>query len=179
MFALIFDTENEKQMAVRLYEKYSNFIFRSAYSILGDTNSAEDAAQQAFIKVAENLDKIDEADEVKTRNYIGTITRNTARKMYNHLKKQPLITEITFGHNNVRDISELIITKETCDRIQKHILELEPPYREIIFLRLDSGLEYSQIARLLNITPETARKRFERARKQILKLLLEEDNKNA
>ena len=59
MLFLIFDTEEEKQLAIMLYEKYSKFMFKVAFDILNNNYAAEDALQQAFIKISKNLDKID------------------------------------------------------------------------------------------------------------------------
>ena len=176
MLFLIFDTEEEKQLAIMLYEKYSKFMFKVAFDILNNNYAAEDALQQAFIKISKNLDKIDKFNEIKTRNYIGLITRNTAIDMYNDIKKQPVPIEDDWADIDACDISELIITKETYDRIKKHINSLKSCFREIIFLKFEQDLTYNDIAELLDITPENARKRLERARSQILKLLMEEDD---
>ena len=96
--------------------------------------------------------------------------------MYNDIKKQPVPIEDDCADIDACDISELIITKETYDRIKKHINSLKSCYREIIFLKFEQDLTYNDIAELLDITPENARKRLERARSQILKLLMEEDD---
>ena len=176
MLLLIFDTEEEKQLAIRLYEKYSKFMFKVAFNILNSNYTAEDAVQQAFIKISKNLDKVNEFNEIKTRNYIGLITRNTAIDMYNYIKKLPVSIGDDCADIDACDISELIITKETYNRIKKHINSLKPNYKEIIFLKFEQDLTFNDIAKLLDITPENARKRFERARSQVLKLLMEEDD---
>lgn len=40
-------------------------MFKVAYTILKDNAFAEDAVQQAFIKIINNLDKIDENKKIK------------------------------------------------------------------------------------------------------------------
>ncbi len=176
MLPFIFDTKEEKQLAIRLYEKYSKFMFKVAYDILNDSYAAEDALQQAFIKISNNLKKIDEHNETSTRNFIGLVTRNTAIDMYNKIKKQPLPLDDADTCDKNCDISSLIITRETYNRILKHINDLKPHYREIIFLKFEENLKYDEISKLLDITPENARKRIERARTQLIKLLTEEDD---
>ena len=175
MLLLIFDTEEEKQLAIRIYEKYSKFMFKVAYDVLKSDHNTEDAVQQAFIKISKNFDKINELNENKTRNYIGLITRHTAVDMYNEIKGQPFFIGDDCADVNACDISEIIITKETYNRIKKHINSLKPHYKEIIYLKFGQDLTYNEIAKLLDITPENARKRLERARAQVLKLLEEED----
>ena len=176
MLLLIFDTEEERQLAIRLYEKYSKFMFKVAYSILHNCHSAEDVVQQAFIKIADNLNKINKSNETTTRNFIGITTKNTALKIYNKEKNHIVLPiDDNYADTDSYDISDIIITKETYDRIKIHINNLKPIYKEIILIKYSQNLNDKEIAELLNITPENARKRLERARKQILKAL-KEDN---
>lgn len=54
---LIFNTKEKTEKFILIYNKYKNIMFKYSYNILKDEKDAEDAAQNAFIKVINNLDK--------------------------------------------------------------------------------------------------------------------------
>ena len=77
----------------RIYLKYKALMFYTANKILHNEQDAEDAVHMAFIKIAENIEKIDALDCPKTRSYIVTIAEHKAdvykrqryeRKMEHH-----------------------------------------------------------------------------------------------
>lgn len=176
MIYLSVNTIEEKTLAEKLYNKYSKFMFKTAYYVLKNNFLAEDAVQQAFIKIIKNLDKIDENNENKTRNFIGLITKNTAIDIYNKTKNQPIcIDEIYFNEKSC-DISQLIINKEIIARLKVHIKELKPAYQIPLLLNAEQGLSVNEIAEILNLKPKTVQKRIERARTKLINALNKEEN---
>ena len=80
---------DEKSVKIeRLYALHKNVMLYTAERILRDYQLAEDAVQKAFMKVLDNLHKIEEPDCNKTRAFLVIITRNVAITMYNRQKKQ-------------------------------------------------------------------------------------------
>ena len=71
----------------QLYALHKNVMLYTAERILRDYQLAEDAVQKAFMKVLDNLHKIEEPDCNKTRAFLVIITRNVAITMYNRQKK--------------------------------------------------------------------------------------------
>jgi RNA polymerase sigma factor (sigma-70 family) len=61
-----------------LYRKYGLMMKNLAKSILGDYQYAEDAVQEALISLSANMDKMDDLDSSRTKNYIYTVTKNKA-----------------------------------------------------------------------------------------------------
>lgn len=176
MLFLVFDTIEETVLAEKLYNKYSKFMFKVAYTILRDNVITEDAVQQAFIKVINNLNKINENEEKKTRNFIGLITKNTAIDIYNKVKNEPIALDNNYTANIKYDISCIIIDRETIDRLKIHIKALKPIYQTPLFLYAEQGLSVNEIAEILDIKPKTVQKRIERARAQLINALNKEDN---
>lgn len=62
--------EKDSDKIVVLYENYKICMYKEAYRILKDTQLAEDAMQQAFIKIINSLNKIELEDAVKTRSFL-------------------------------------------------------------------------------------------------------------
>ncbi len=176
MFFLILNTNEETMFAEKIYNKYSKFMFKVAYTILKDNAFAEDAVQQAFIKIINNLDKIDENEKNKTRNFIGIITKNTAIDIYNNNKNKTIVLDNNYTVDPKYDIARIIIDKETIDRLKIHIKALKPIYQIPLLLHIEQGLSVNEIAEILDIKPKAVQKRIERARAQLIKALDKEDN---
>ncbi len=163
----------QKKLAEILYNNYSIFMYKVAYSILKDKNLAEDAVQISFIKIMEHLDSIDISDKTKTRNFLGLICKNTAINLYNKQKKQPEnLKEDTVI--NETDVFDIIIDKNSVENIKKCICELKAIYQIPLMLHAVHGYSVNEIGQLLNLNTKTVQKRLERARQKI-KTMLKED----
>ena len=69
----------------RLYEQKMYYV---AYSILHDEGKAEDAVQDAFLKLMKHEVQFDRADSDDCKRYIITVIRNAAITIYNKTKKE-------------------------------------------------------------------------------------------
>ena len=58
--------ENDMSRFEKIYYKYKNLLFYIANGILPDITDAEDAVQEAFIRIAKNMDKIEDTESVAT-----------------------------------------------------------------------------------------------------------------
>lgn len=174
MLFLVLDTTEDVNIAKKLYVKYSKFMFKVAYSVLNDHYKAEDAVQQAFIRIIKNLNKIDIEQEKRTRNFIGLVTKNVSIDMYNKDKNEALpIDDDTLIESSV-DISQIIINRETMSRIKKHISTFSEIY-QVPLLMSAEGYSVKEIAECLDIKKKTIQKRLERARAKLYKILREEE----
>ena len=76
MLLLVFDTPEDRDKFVILYETYGKTIYYTLSRYNLDEHTKEDLSHDIYIILAEHLDSIDINDHKKTRNYIITITRN-------------------------------------------------------------------------------------------------------
>lgn len=128
MIVLIIN-ENDSHIIRKLYEKYSKFMFKIALDILKDNYSAEDAVQQSLIRIIENIDKIDESNEKRTRNFIGIIVRNISINIYNKNKSNNENINDDIEIESKLDIPAIIISKESIKNIEKCISNLSDKYK--------------------------------------------------
>lgn len=153
-------------------------MFRVAYRILKDCHLAQDAVQTAFLKLIDNLDKIDEIDCNKTRAFVVIIVRNISINFYRERKRQ-IYMPLDDIENALPDgslmIDEKIISMEMLSQIESKIKELHPAYSDIISLKYFYSYSDIEIAELLNITRENVRVRLHRARKNLINILLESE----
>ena len=55
IFLSLIDSDEDKAKFSNLYEQYKNLMFYIARDILKDEHLAEDAVQEAFIRIAKNF----------------------------------------------------------------------------------------------------------------------------
>ena len=58
IFLSVIDGETDRSAFERLYDQYADGIFRKTLSILKNQTDAEDVVQEAWFKVAQNMDRL-------------------------------------------------------------------------------------------------------------------------
>lgn len=166
IYLQMLETPEEKSKFEQLYLEYKGFMFHVAYEILHNEQDAEDAVHQAFVKIAENIKKIDDPICPKTHSYVVTIVENKAIDQYRKQQKHQTVELID-------DIQGTNAHYEGDNDLTKCILKLPARYREMILLRYHHGYSVREIAGMMGISLPAAIKLDQRA-KQKLKKLCEE-----
>lgn len=177
MLFMALNTEEEITLAEKIYKKYCRFMYGVAFDVLKNKSDAEDAVSEAFIRIINNIDKIGDLEDKRTRNFIGIICRNTAVTIYgkNKRNKAPAADKkaenISFGNN---DLSDIIIKKENTYLVLEYINNMDDKYRAVLTLKAQFDYSIAEIAEILNINSKTAQKRLERGRRKIINFFREE-----
>lgn len=165
-------TEEEKSKFEKLYYDYRALMKYIAFDILKDEQLAEDAVHNAFIKLTNYLDKIDDTDCHKTKGFIVIVIRSVAKDMYRKRKRElDFLVDENITHRVSDDFS---LTLFDVEEIVSKIECLPAIYKDVLILKYIQELENKEIADILNIKSTTMRKRLERA-KIMLAELLEKD----
>ena len=86
-------SENERAREMEaLYREYRSPMLRIAMSILHDQGLAEDAVQQAFLKIFQNFEKIQLQDCNKTKSFIVILIKNTAIDLYRKRGRERVVS---------------------------------------------------------------------------------------
>ncbi len=144
MLLLSIDNNADLLKAERLYEQYKYLMYSEANKILQDRHLAEDAVQQSFIKIIDNLHKIDEINCPRTRNFLVIICVNVAKSICNkslHLNKRSdtidvIDADIADAGNDPLDI---LADKDSVKQITRAIEALNPIYRDVLLLKQAYG----------------------------------------
>ena len=164
----------------RLYATYKTAMYKEALLILRDPNDAEDVIQQSFMKLIPYTDNITEDKPGMTCNFLKMVVRNLSRdflrkRMYLNSNEDSIDT-LEDDHNFLtRCTIDVVIERESIDRISKAIENLPPKLRDVVLLEKVFGYSRKETIKLLNSNYETLKKRMTRAKTQLLKNLTEED----
>lgn len=129
------------------YEQYKTGIYRYALSILKDPHLAEDVLQEAFLRLMSGKSL---PEPRKEQAWLYRVARNLC---YDILRKQRRETEAPPpGEYREERFAYIAL-----------ISPLPAKEQEIVTLRIVGGLTHKEIARVMGITEQAARKRYERA----------------
>jgi RNA polymerase sigma-70 factor (ECF subfamily) len=133
-----------------------------AYSVLGDHQLAEDAAQEAFARGLTNLRKL--KDVGKFAPWLAQICRNVAFDMIRSRRQ-------TAAAGEVPDRPDERQADETVQIVRTAIDRLPASMREVVILRYYNNCSYEQISAVLGLSKMTINGRLTRAKRKLAKHL--------
>lgn len=166
--------ENEKVLFEDIYYHYRNLLFTYAKNIVNNPYDAEDVLQNAFIKIAKNIKKINSVNSNETKSFLIVITKNTAYdflKQPYHSYEKPL-DEIE-NTANLDDSIENLVEKLEYEDIVSVIKQISYPYREVLYFHYVKDYSLKQTAELLERKTETVKMQLVRGKKILISKLSE------
>lgn len=151
-----------------IYRTYGNLMFYVANQILNNRQDAEDMVQEALIRLAGVLDRIEDVNSGKTRSLVCLTVEHKAIDLYRRKKRQ---TVLPFDLEDTDDLyiqgSNEIDALVERNTIAQVIASLPANYREILLLKYDNGFSEKEIAALLGMKQAAVYKTMQRARKKL------------
>ena len=166
-------TRAEEETLAALVSQYSGTLYRVAFSVLRNSADAEDAVQEAFLRVLRHRDTLDEIRD--QRVWLIRIVWNIVLDRKRRAKTRP----------ETDDVAELarvlpsdgLTAEEIAAAAQHHahvlacIEQLPPKERQVLMLSAFEELSSVEIASVLSITESSVRSRLFRARNLVAGLL--------
>ncbi len=156
-----------------LYDKYSALIYGVIYKILDNVEFAEDATQETFIKIYNNIDKFD-GTKARLATWLINVARNTALDFY----KSAAYTRAV-KNRNVEDVVYTIdqqkqtqVAVDTID-VKSKVGFLEPELKVIIELFYFKAYTQQDIADELGMPLGTVKTKLRRALEELRKHYIE------
>jgi len=158
--------DNSKQVKFieRCYELYEKKMYRVAYNILHDAEAAEDAVQNAFVKLFKSKVIFEDECSDDCIKYIIRAIKNSAIDIYNERSRELIVS--------IEDVPEIPYTNSSPDdefSLTEDIQKLPSKYREVVECLAIREMTIKDTANYLQISEANVRKRFERARKLLQK----------
>lgn len=137
----------------QLYARYSAPLFSLAVRLTGDAGEAEEALQDAFVKIWRNAATFD-SRKSRPFTWAVTILRRTCIDLLRQRRRRPATLALAAAGDdaapdhaagaNVRQAAE---AREDSARLRGALAEIPPPRRHALELALFSGLTHAEIAR--------------------------------
>jgi RNA polymerase sigma-70 factor, ECF subfamily len=160
----------------KLVTKLQPRVYGLTFRILQQAQDAEDATQQTFLALIENIADFREESSVAT--WVLRIATNNALKI---LRKKRTVKMISMSEMASEDsygdvphpefiapwsqtADEIVQQAEVQAELEKALLELDDKYRLVFVLRDIEGLSVRETAQALDLTESTVKVRLLRAR---------------
>lgn len=168
------ESSSREKLFRELYDSYSGSMYRIAYSVLRDVGYAEDAVQQTFIKLFNEIDNLTDIHSNKTRAFIVILIRNTAIDIYRKRRREQVIyfEDLEKDPTSMADSPEQVaIDHQTEERLRVLFGSMGEKYAEILTLRYLNGYRNKDIAGLLGMTEAAVASRVFQAKRLLTKRL--------
>ena len=165
---------DNRERIEEVYRLYEQKMYRIAFSILGDVTDAEDAVQDAFLKLVRLVRKLEDPASDRTKRYVLRAIQSTSIDIYRKNNKE---REHRLDHEVESVVGDMPSTETLYshrEEIRERLAELSEDQREAVTLHLIGGMFFEEIAKEKNISLAAVRRRYERGLRK-LKMLSGED----
>jgi RNA polymerase sigma-70 factor (ECF subfamily) len=162
-----------------LVRQYEGRVYNLCYRMLGDAESAADAAQDAFLSAFRNLHSFRGGS---FRSWMLRIATNTCYDVLRARKRRPAVSldnplddEDEAARLQIADRAEapdeFALRRELAAAIQRGLALLPEEQRLILILSDIQGLTYDEIAQITNTNLGTVKSRLSRGRARLRDIL--------
>lgn len=176
-----FDTQQERELILRCQERdtdamgtiivqYQHWVYNIAYGILGHHQDAQDAAQDAFVSVWENIHKFQFRSRFST--WLYRIVRNKCLNVIDQRKRRktdPMEIDDSQPWVPLDTVTpeQEVLRSEQSEILHTALGKLKESYRTILILRELRELSYEEITEVLGCTLGRVKSRLHEARKAL------------
>jgi len=162
--------QGSKKACYELYKLYSKAMLNVAFRIVGNIAEAEDVLQESF------LDAFNKLKDFRQETTFGLwLKQIVVNRSINFLRKRKMDLVDIDGEqlDNIPD-EEVESDEETLFKValvKDAMKELPDGYRVVLSLYLLEGYDHEEIGQVLNITENTSRTQFLRAKRKLAEIL--------
>ena len=148
---------------LKLYERYARMLFATCLRILANTEEAEEAMQDSFLKIFTHLEQYHEE-----MSFEGCIRQIAVRTAIDRLRQRS--EELELPTDNLPDLPEEEEEEPlyTVEQIKQAMEKLPEGYRVVLSLYLFEGYDMEEIAQILHVKPASVRSQYLRGKRKLI-----------
>jgi len=150
-----------------IFREHCQFIYRSAYSVTGNRQDAEDVLQNVFLKLIER--ELPSALMRNPKAYLYRAAVNLALNTIRTRKRQRLTHDV-----ELMEVPAVEVASEGADiqrQLMNAITQLKPSLVEILILRYEHNYSDAEIAQMLGTSRGSVAVTLNRTRARLKKLM--------
>lgn len=161
----------DEEAFTHLVETYQKPVYNLCYRMLGDPDGAEDAAQETFLKVYQNLNRYD-----RDRSFATWLLSIAAHYCIDRLRRRKFVSfsidekeegQTELPDHAAPDPEEETTRKQEREHLQLLLQSLNPTDRAAVILRYWYDASEAEIAQTLKISIPAVKSRLHRARLEL------------
>lgn len=149
-----------------LVDRYQKPVFNLCYRMLHNSQDADDAAQEAFLKAYRGLKKYDER-----RPFLTWLLSITAHHCIDRLRRKRLqlvsLEALGGWHSPGEGPEPMLERRQQSERLEAALRQLGATDRAAVILRYWNEMPYTEIAEVLSLTVSAVKSRLHRAKRQL------------
>lgn len=166
-----------------IYDKYAKMLYGYALHLCGNTVTADDIVQTAFLKAIEHADSFEGKCEVST--WLCQIAKNTWFDMRRKSERNNVSIEyvleqqgeaVLYKSCEQPDLLLGLVQAEDSAGLYKKVHLLSEPYKEVFLLRVLGCLSYREIGEVFGKSENWSRVTFYRAKKKLGEEIGDDEN---
>lgn len=171
--------DGETHLFEIIIETFQQQLFHYCYHMLGNIQEAEDAVQESFLKAFQKI-----GDYKKSISFSAWLYRITHNHCLNVLRRKKLLNFISLSYDSENEnqwhyymnngMKSAIDDTGFEYNVVKALKHLSPTENSILILRIMEERSYDEIGKILNLKPANIRKKYERLRSKLKKLIVQE-----
>jgi RNA polymerase sigma-70 factor (ECF subfamily) len=157
--------QGNQEAFTQLVEAYQRPVYNLCYRMMGDSDEAEDASQETFLRVYKNIKHYD-----AKRPFTTWLLSIAAHHCIDQLRKRRMVV-ISMDTTPYLDPPDGLPGPETSfylmedqKRVQALLKTLNPHDRAAVIMYYWYDFSYEEIAKSLSLTPSAVKSRLHRAR---------------
>lgn len=169
----LLETDEQRNILSEFYKANKHRLFGIAYSRLHNKESAEDAVQDVFLRLAKDARKFFGLSDRERVMYADVIARNVTVDMYRRANKlyTTELSEDISENGSDNPLEAELLYRFTKEKLTELLNGLPPLQRDVLFLRTVHDMTVKEIAEKLSVSENTVRQRLFRARNTIKEAL--------
>lgn len=167
------DDSRDRAAMDAFFRKYGRYLYTYALRRLNDRNAAEDVVLESFRRVLERYDALRGLTEEVLLRYLLRMITNGCVDCYRAGGREYANEELVRlrRQSETADSPQRQVELEFERKLIEHCVTLLPEnYRTILELRVLQGMEYADIAVVMQVSEANARMLMTRARRKLLAL---------
>ncbi|MEM6967417.1 MAG: sigma-70 family RNA polymerase sigma factor, partial [Bacteroidota bacterium] len=161
------DSTCEEKTFQKLFMNNLNGLRNFLYYKSGDTSFAEDAAQEAFVRLWKNCAKV---PIEKAKNFLFTAANNLFLDEAKHRKVKLKFQQHALQNQTSESPEFLMEEQEFKKQLEEAINALPAGQREVFLMNRIDKMKYREIAEALGISQKAVEKRMHKALMELRKL---------
>lgn len=143
-----------------LYRRYVNSVYKRVRFVIPETD-VEDVTQEVFLAAFRSLKKF--RGEAQFSTWLRTLTNNKVAEYYRRRTRKKETMQIDLEYAEKRLDTNSSQKQEDRVYLQRAFNNIPENYREVIILRFAEGMQFNEIAQVLDQHPEATKSLFRRA----------------
>lgn len=153
-----------------IYKENYPIVYGYLLSLCGNPDEAEELTAQTFFRAIVHFRRYD--GTCKPSTWLCTIGKNLFYNECKRKKRRERFSETV--PSSTEDPQQVYIEKDEIQRLLRSAAALDPPQREVFFLRLE-GLSFREIGLVMEKTENWARVTYFRAKAKIREEMEDDD----